>query len=209
MTLYVLRHGQTPWNKLKKLQGRKDIPLNENGKALAVETGMAMKNIPLDLVICSPLKRARQTAELVTVGRNIPTIIDDRIAEISFGEYEGESVLPGESDVIPPEFLEKFYKDPLKCKRPPHGETFQDVIDRTADLYQSLINNPDYADKNILISCHGAASRCFLCNFYTDKRDVWRGTVPPNCSVTIVDVNPENGQGVVRELDKQFAKQEA
>lgn len=207
MTLYVLRHGQTPWNKLKKLQGRMDIPLNENGLELATKTGEAMLDVPIDMVICSPLKRARQTAELITVGRNIPMIIDERIEEISFGDYEGESVLEGESEVIPEDFLHKFYNNPLKCKRPPHGETFKDVIERTKDFYESLVNNPEYKDKNILISSHGAASRCFLCNFYTDKTDIWRGKVPPNCSVTIVDVN-DQGQGRVRVLDKQFAKLE-
>lgn len=205
MTLYVLRHGQTPWNKLKKLQGRMDIPLNENGLELAAKTGEAMLEVPIDLVISSPLKRARQTAELITVGRNIPMIIDERIEEISFGDYEGESVLDDESEVIPADFLHKFYNKPLKCNRPPHGESFQDVIERTKDFYKSLIENPEYKDKNILISSHGAASRCFLCNFYTDKEDVWRGQIPPNCSVTIVDVN-DDGQGRVRVLDKQFAK---
>ena len=90
MILYVIRHGETAWNKVRRLQGQTDIPLAEEGIRLAKETGIGMKDILIDLVISSPLQRALQTAECITEGRNIPILTDERIQEISFGDWEGE-----------------------------------------------------------------------------------------------------------------------
>ena len=89
MKLYIIRHGETPWNAEVRLQGQTDIPLNENGIRLAKITGEALKDVPFDFAISSPLKRARQTAELVLAGRQIPVLEDARIEELSFGSWEG------------------------------------------------------------------------------------------------------------------------
>ena len=62
MKLYVVRHGETVWNKLHKVQGAADIPLAENGISLAEKTGEALKKVSFDLCITSPLIRARKTA---------------------------------------------------------------------------------------------------------------------------------------------------
>ena len=74
MKLYIIRHGETSWNKQKKLQGQRDIMLNDAGIRLAELTGEGMKDIDFDLVISSPLIRAKQTAELVMAGRHLPMI---------------------------------------------------------------------------------------------------------------------------------------
>ncbi len=200
MRLYIIRHGETEWNKVKRLQGQTDIPLAEEGIRLARETGKGMREEPIDLVISSPLTRAVQTAELLTEGRNIPILTDDRIIEISFGEWEGQCIL--ESDVLPSDFRRLFYEEPLNCMCPPGGETFDEVRKRTGDFYRSLCENPEYKDKNILISTHGAASRCLLTQFYEDKDDIWRGGVPKNCAVTVVDV--AGGIGTVVEKDRLY-----
>ena len=62
MRLYIIRHGETSWNKVKRLQGRKDIMLDADGIRLAEKTGEGMQDIDFDLVISSPLIRAKQTA---------------------------------------------------------------------------------------------------------------------------------------------------
>lgn len=205
MKLYIIRHGETSWNKEKKLQGQRDIMLNENGLRLAELTGEGMKNIEFDLVISSPLIRAKQTAELVMAGRQLPMITDKRIIEMSFGKWEGECV--NNSEILPSDYKDKFYNDPLHCPKAPGGESFQDVLKRTADFYQSLVHNKAYENAAILISTHGAASRCLLANFYEDKEDIWRGGVPKNCSVCIVDV--KDGVGTVLEKDKVYYPKEA
>ena len=87
--LYILRHGQTDWNVTKKLQGQTDVPLNENGRAMAVEAGGRYADIPLDVCFCSPLVRARETAALFLAGRDVPVRCDDRLREMAFGLCEG------------------------------------------------------------------------------------------------------------------------
>lgn len=87
--LYIMRHGRTDWNERNKLQGRTDIPLNAAGRKMAEEAAAVYKNVPLDVCYCSPLARARQTAEIFLKNRNIPIITDDRLVEMSFGIYEG------------------------------------------------------------------------------------------------------------------------
>lgn len=65
MEILLTRHGQTEWNVLKKVQGKADIELNEKGIQQAEETREILKNEKIDLILCSPLKRAIQTAEII------------------------------------------------------------------------------------------------------------------------------------------------
>ena len=79
MEILLTRHGQTEWNLLGKVQGKADIELNKKGMQQAEETRYYLENEKIDLILCSPLKRAVQTAEIINQGRNIPMIIN-RIA---------------------------------------------------------------------------------------------------------------------------------
>ena len=86
MVLYVVRHGETDWNKVKRVQGHTDIPLNEYGRHLARETAKGLKETRIDLAITSPLIRAKETAQIILGTRQIPLLEDPRIKEIGFGE---------------------------------------------------------------------------------------------------------------------------
>ena len=200
MRLYIIRHGETSWNLKKKLQGQRDIMLNENGIKLAQATARGMKDVDIDLIISSPLLRAKETAGLLMPQRALPMITDRRITEMCFGAWEGEAMF--ESDVIPEEYRNRFVNDPMHCMTPPGGETFQQVLDRTADFYNWLVGNEAYQNANILISTHGAASRCLLAAVDGERENLWRGCVAPNCSVSIVDV--EQGVGHIVEIDKLY-----
>ena len=92
MLIYIVRHGLTEWNKLKKLQGIADVPLAEEGILLAEKTGEALRGVKFDICFTSPLSRARQTAECVLGKRDVPIIPDKRIQEIDFGVLEGDQV---------------------------------------------------------------------------------------------------------------------
>ena len=67
--IYIVRHGETDWNKELRRQGRKDIELNEKGEKQAHEIKEKFKNINFDICYTSPLKRARKTAEIIIDGR--------------------------------------------------------------------------------------------------------------------------------------------
>ena len=117
MLIYIVRHGLTEWNKLKKLQGAADVPLAKEGILLAEKTGEALKDVKFDICFTSPLSRARQTAECVLGDRNVPIIPDKRIQEINFGDLEGGCVRDAEGNYIDPQ-VEMFFRDPVNFKRP-------------------------------------------------------------------------------------------
>ena len=89
MKVFVTRHGQTSWNALGKIQGKTDIELNETGKNQARETGEAIKNEHIDIIISSPLKRAKETAQIINKNFNVEIIDDERLMERGFGKSEG------------------------------------------------------------------------------------------------------------------------
>lgn len=93
MEIYILRHGQTVWNKSRLLQGSRDIELCEEGRAVARERCDQLKEVDFDVIYSSPLKRAYETACIIRGDRDIPIIKDDRLREINFGENEGKSVI--------------------------------------------------------------------------------------------------------------------
>ena len=204
MKLYVVRHGETVWNELHKVQGEADIPLAENGILLAEKTGEALKNIPFDLCFSSPLVRARKTAELILAKqqREVPVIEDKRIQEINFGALEGVICFNDAHEYLNPE-MEKFFTDPWKFERPAHGENIVDILKRTRDFWEEKIHDVSLQDKTILIASHGCAVRALLQNVYQDPQNFWHGCVPPNCSVNVIEVT--DGKAVFLEEDKVYA----
>lgn len=205
MRLYIVRHGVTTWNALKKVQGSADIPLAEEGIRLARLTGEALKEVPFDLCYTSPLGRARRTAELILAPQPsaVPVIEDARIQEIDFGVLEGTRFKDENGRVISRE-MDIFFNDPLNFKRPGNGENIGDICKRTRDFWEEITARKDLQDKNILITSHGCAVRALLQNVYQNPKDFWHGKVPPNCSVNLIEVI--SGQVRVLEEDKVYAK---
>ena len=93
MKIYLVRHGETAWNQVRRFQGHEDIPLNAYGRELAKSTAEALKEIPFDAAFCSPLSRAKETAEIILGERRTALKPDERLMEIAFGEGEGRSIL--------------------------------------------------------------------------------------------------------------------
>ena len=87
MQIYFVRHSETQWNALGRLQGESDVPLSEQGKKLADITGAALENVPFDIAYVSPYIRARQTAAHLLRRRQIPVFEDERIREITWGKW--------------------------------------------------------------------------------------------------------------------------
>lgn len=202
MKLYMMRHGETDWNAQLRLQGCADISLNENGRRLAKITGEALKDIRFDQVFSSPLCRAVETARLVLGDRDVPVVTDARIKEISFGEWEGRRC--GEKfGEIPQDMLDNFFHAPEKYTAPLGGESFEEILARTKDFYDELVQKREYENCNILIASHGAAVRALLQNVYRDG-DYWQGGVPKNCAITIVEI--KDGKVVSVDPDRIYYK---
>ena len=89
MRILVARHGQTQWNALNKVCGRTDLPLTELGHAQARELARKLEHEGIDLIIASPMIRARQTAQAVADLCGVPVLVDERLIEQNFGIFEG------------------------------------------------------------------------------------------------------------------------
>lgn len=185
MKLYIVRHGETDWNKARKLQGTADIPLNEYGRELARATALGLREIPFDAVYASPLIRAKETAEIIVGKRDIPVVTDARLMEMDFGSGEGTSISAAEADPENPFYF--FLRQPEKYV-PSAGESFQDVENRARSFIQEVILPGEDKWQNMLIASHGGFIRSFLnCIEKRELADFWNGIPQKNCAVTIAE----------------------
>ena len=90
-TVYFTRHGETVWNVENKICGVTDIPLTDRGRAQARALGRQLAADPRGItrILCSPLVRARETAELIAAETGLPLAVEPRLREQAFGRYEG------------------------------------------------------------------------------------------------------------------------
>lgn len=157
--LYIMRHGKTDWNEQHKLQGRTDVPLNADGRKMAENARELYKDINFDICYCSPLSRARETAEIFLKGRNVPIIYDDRLKEMSFGVYEGME----DSTNIPGSPINTFFKNPSAYEAVEGGESFEELYARTGDFIENVVKADLSDGKDVLIVGHGAMNSSIVC----------------------------------------------
>lgn len=188
MKIYLIRHGETDQNKCKCLQGRSDIELNEYGRELARKTAEGLKDIDFDVIFTSPLKRARETAEIIRGNRDVPIICEERIQEISFGEYEGLCYGRDGFNIPDKDFM-KFFNNPQEYRTPPNGESFEEIIYRTGEFLQEILQKDELKEKNILLSTHGCALKAILANVYGGSlAEFWGAGVHKNCAVSLIEL---------------------
>ncbi len=159
MKLYVIRHGQTNDNIHNIINGRSNEELNEIGKEQAREMRKKVEALDIDLIICSPLIRARQTAHIINA-KNIPIIFDDRIIERDSGEYTNKHY----SEVDREDFYNYYSNTKYQ-----YAETIKDVCDRVKDFLDDI--KIRYQDKNILLVTHGGTSRAIYVYFNGVPKD--------------------------------------
>lgn len=189
MILYMMRHGETDWNRKHLFQGRTDIPLNENGRKVAELTREGLREVAFDIAFCSPLCRAKETAEIILQGRDIKLIEDERIIEMGFGEYEATAMKQDSEE------LRTFFEAPHLYRDTKGVESFEAVLEREKSFLEELIANPEYQDSTILIATHGAAIRGLVCVLKENSiADFWEGGVHKNCGMTIAEVRDGNVQ---------------
>jgi probable phosphoglycerate mutase len=117
-------------------------------------------NVHFDICYCSPLVRAKETAEIVLAGRNIPIIEDDRLKEMSFGVYEGTE----DCFKIPDCPLNILFNEPEKYTTPVEGgESFDDLYKRTGEFIRETADPLLREGKDILIVGHGAMNLSIIC----------------------------------------------
>ena len=172
MNIFVVRHGQTEWNVMKKMQGSADIELNEKGLSQASDTADMLRDSAFDIIFCSPLKRAKQTAEIINDDRGLNIIFDERLRERNYGEFEGTS----KSSFDYNEFWS--YQKNMKYEK---AENVQDFFRR---IYSFLDDITSKEYNNILIVCHAGVEKAIECYFKGLMPDDEIGPfLPDNASV--------------------------
>lgn len=195
--IYITRHGQTDWNVQKKVMGRCDEPLNEKGLEQANETRNALLNTDIDLIICSPLLRAKQTADVINEDRNIPIIYDERIIERDFGEFEGK-----ETKDFDFHGYWNYYKNDQYNSAENIQVFFKRIYAFLDDITSEYNNN-----KNILIVAHGGVSipvACFFNKYIPDGSLVDAGLVLGNCQVASYTIDEKNTKEYENDQVKRY-----
>ena len=189
MKIYLMRHGETDYNKKGLIQGSLDIPLNEYGIRLAELTrdGFRKEGLKFDKAYCSPLIRARQTADILLEGQDTLISYDDRICEMNFGE--GEGILLKDIS-IKPEYqnIDYLFHDPEKYVATEFGESYEALFQRVKDFLEQEIYPKENTYENVLVCCHGGIIRAFLAFLKKLELSQFWNNHQPNCSVNIIEI---------------------
>ena len=157
--LYLVRHGESEWNRIGRIQGRRESPLTGTGRAQAAALGHMLREVLPDPgidIVASPLERALETATIIAgeLGRDAGDVrIDGRISDFDVGVLAG---YPGWDAVAAdhPELARLRLEDPIRF-RPPGGESGADVLARARDF----LDERKAAGRDALVVCHGVINK--------------------------------------------------
>lgn len=133
LEILLIRHGQTDWNRDRRIMGRREIPLNRAGRAEARRLAHALKGVVIDAVYTSPVLRAVETAKYLCDGRRVRIHNAAEMAEIEYGDWCGKTF----EEVIGEEAFTVYHKTPRRAC-PPGGEPMCEVFERTIRFVERL-----------------------------------------------------------------------
>lgn len=160
--LYLIRHGETDWNRSGRIMGTQPVPLNATGLRQAAELAAVLVELhrrqPLAALYASPLVRTVQTAEILASSCSLPITLDERLQEIGVGDWEGRFWRDVDQDPT----RSQWYSHPRDA-RFPNGETLGDVQARALPaVAEALHRHPDGA---IALISHGDVLRTILAHY--------------------------------------------
>ncbi len=156
-TFGLLRHGQTEWNTVKKIQGSCNSPLTVYGREQTARWALFLKKFNWDRIVASDLGRVRETVTILNRQLDIPTEFDNRLREQNWGEWEGLTI-PFIKAHFGQELEKRVKKGWAFCA--PGGETRQAVKERTCTALHEFART--YPGENILLVCHQGVIKCIL-----------------------------------------------
>ena len=173
--IYLIRHGQTAMNIARRLQGRRDEPLNDTGReqARAAAAHLRAQGVVFDRVISSPLCRAYETAQLLSFG-SVPIETDERLMELDCGPYEGMDLR------APSREVGEFFKDFTHAPTPAGMEPLDHVVERAGAFLRDLkgLVSPE---ETVLITTHAIALKGLLQNLDPRPDGAWWNYPVHNC----------------------------
>jgi ribonuclease H / adenosylcobalamin/alpha-ribazole phosphatase len=145
---HLLRHGQTEHTPERRYSGRNDLPLSRTGRAEAEAAAVRAGALGIEVVVSSPIRRTRETAEVVAAALRLPVEIDDDLAELDFGDLEGLTL--DEALAAHPLAVRRFTAD--VTVKAPGGESVADVSARVARARRRILDR--HVGRTVLVVSH-------------------------------------------------------
>jgi probable phosphoglycerate mutase len=184
--VYLVRHGQTDWNRVERFRGRFDIPLNPRGleQAEATAARIAGRCRPAE-ILASPLSRARQTADAVARRTGPATRVCEGLVDIDYGEWQG--LTPDEVAQRWPRELEAWHESP-ETARIPGGETLAGVQDRALRaVRETCARLPSDRSDSVVMVGHTVVNRLILLGVLgSPLNSFWRLKQDP-CAIILLE----------------------
>ncbi|MBS4539944.1 histidine phosphatase family protein [Clostridium sp. D2Q-11] len=180
--LYIIRHGESKWNELGRVQGQKDIELTEKGQLQALKVANKLKNTDFEYIYSSDLNRAYNTAKIISDKLSTELIQIEDLREINFGDWQGLTL---------EEIEKKNNKDYYTWRNTPHnltipkGESLIKVQERAMGFINKL--HEKHKGKNILLVSHGVVIKVILLGLLDLDLSNYRKLSISNCGLTIVE----------------------
>ncbi len=189
--IYLVRHGETEWNTTMRYQGHTDIPLSDKGRQQAQLLGKRLTHENFGGFFASDLKRAYETAEIISHSHGLEIETLPALRELNFGLWEGLSVK--EINESFPVEVKQWWEKPL-LTRIPGGETLNEMIARTVAAVKQIVER--HSGDNIVIVSHGGVIRSIVGTVLgMDLNKYWRLRLDNAC-LNIIDF-PEWDKGIL------------
>ncbi len=183
--IFLIRHGETNWNKEGRFQGQIDIPLNENGKDQARKTFDYLRNISFNKAFSSSMHRPFETAKIILQNNQDLKIEKiDSLVEISHGLWEGKLEL--EIREKWPILLKNWHEKPEEVIMP-QGESIKDVSERSVEAFEKICLSQKDNDLTLVVA-HDAVNKTLICNILgINYSNIWM-IKQGNGGITIIDL---------------------
>lgn len=185
ITVYLIRHGETTWNRAGLYQGQRDVALTARGRQQARQLARRFARTPLDLVLTSDLRRALETARALAASRRppVPLEADGRLREMSFGQWEGLPLA-----TIRARFGDDYaaYRADPAEGRPTGGETFRELGERAWAAVAERLARPGL--RQLAVVAHGGTVKALLCRLLDLPLTLRPRLLIDNASVTAVEL---------------------
>jgi len=186
LTVYLLRHGETLWNADgNRYCGATDIGLTDKGIQQAHQAANVLKSIVFDAIYSSPLQRASRTAQIASGTLNDEIIIDQRLIEANFGDWEGKT--KDEFIAENPGLWDDWRLSPDHTRAGGNGETAMEVVDRVEDFFREMAEK--HPSGTILVVAHNAVNRFYMAWKLGMPLKNYRKLVQENSSITLFSLD--------------------
>lgn len=183
MELFIVRHGSTEWNKLNKIQGCLDIPLDDEGIKQGYLLANKLKNYNIEHIYSSDLSRAKNSAEIISESLNLKFTIDSRLREMNFGEWQGLSF--DQISILDRIKLNEWRNQPSKVKFE-NGECIDDVKKRSLDFFEEIYKKNEHS--NVLVVTHGTFIKILILSLLNINLDLYKNLKQDNTALNIIKI---------------------